>query len=73
MPAFRDWTSDCERRLAVSPGYHQGLGKVLGRELQGPKLHCFLFLLSFTGASPQVMGNKHMRLRYKLKAFRELS
>lgn len=27
MPAFRDWTNDCERRPAVSSGYYQGLAK----------------------------------------------
>lgn len=28
IPAFRDWTSDCEKIPAVSPGYHQGLPKL---------------------------------------------
>lgn len=55
IPAFRDWTSDCKRRPAVSPGYHRGLAESWEGSFRiQSKLtvtYCLLFLLSFTGAA----------------------
>lgn len=51
--------------LATTKGWAKSWGGSFSDQSYLMITYYFLFLLSFIGDSPQVMGNKHLRLRFK--------